>query len=54
MIYKGSSQEYLQLEKVNDLNLAIQEEYNSSVLTILWFEQDNNILSIAFTNYLAL
>lgn len=42
MIYKGQTNEYLQLENIHSYNCFRQDKPIESSLTFLWFEQDDN------------
>ncbi|WP_109301431.1 AraC family transcriptional regulator [Aquimarina sp. AU474] len=46
MIYKGKSLEYLQLEKIHSNNCYSQTETLENPLTFLWFETNNNSITI--------
>ncbi len=46
MIYKGPISEYLQLENIHSNNCFVQKEPMESPLTFVWFEQDNNEITI--------
>ncbi len=52
MIYKGQTQEYLQLENIHSNNCYAQRESVESPLTFLWFEQDGNSITIDGVDYI--
>jgi AraC-like DNA-binding protein len=51
MIYKGKTNEYLQLEDIDCNKSFTQKEYLESPLTFLWFEKDDNIITIDGIKY---
>jgi len=51
MIYKGQNNEYLQLENIHSNNCIRFKEPVESPLTFLWFENDNNSISIDNVEY---
>ncbi len=51
MIYRGKTNEYLQLENIHSNNCYIQKEPIESPLTFLWFENDDNKLTIDNIEY---
>jgi AraC family transcriptional activator of pobA len=51
MIYKGRNNEYLQLENIHSDNCFVQNESIDNSLTFLWFEQDNNKITIDDIEY---
>lgn len=46
MIYKGLTNEYLQLENIQSNNCFVQKDAAESSLTFLWFEDDSNKINI--------
>lgn len=52
MIYKGQTNEYLQLETIQSNNCFIQKENLESPLTFLWFEKDGNKVAIDGIEYI--
>jgi AraC-like DNA-binding protein len=51
MIYKGQNAEYLQLENIHSNNCIRFKEPVESPLTFLWFENDNNKITIDNVGY---
>ena len=51
MIYRGNNSEYLQLEYIDSTNCYHVKETISSGLSLLWFEEDNNVLNIDAVDY---
>lgn len=51
MIYKGKSNEYLQLESIHSHKCYAQKESIESPLIFLWFEKDSNIITIDNIEY---
>ncbi len=52
MIYKGLANEYLQLENIHSNNCYVQKEPVESPLTFLWFEKDDNAITIDAIEYI--
>lgn len=51
MRYKGHNNEYLQLEYVDNSNCFHLKETVDSGLSFIWFEEDNNVLTIDAVDY---
>ena len=51
MIYKGETDEYLQLENIHCNDSFFQKELLASPLIFLWFEKDNNKITIDNIEY---
>lgn len=51
MIYKGITNEYLQLENIQSNNCFVQKDAIESSLTFLWFEDDSNKIIIDGIDY---
>lgn len=51
MIYTGKNKEYLQLEYIDNTNCHHLKKTIDSGLTLLWFEEDNNVLNIDSVDY---
>lgn len=51
MIYKGLTNEYLQLENIHSNNCFVPKEATENSLTFLWFEDDNNNINIDNIDY---
>jgi AraC family transcriptional activator of pobA len=51
MIYKGQNNEYLQIENIHSNNCFVQKEPIDNSLTFLWFEEDNNKITIDDIEY---
>lgn len=51
MIYRGLTNEYLQLENIHSNNCFVQKNATESSLTFLWFEDQGNKINIDSINY---
>jgi AraC family transcriptional regulator, transcriptional activator of pobA len=51
MIYKGTGNEYLQLENLHSNNCYVPKFPTESPLTFLWFEKEGNAITIDGVNY---
>ncbi len=52
MIYKGITNEYLQLEHIHSNNCFVQKDVIENPLTFLWFEKDANHITIDGVKYI--
>jgi len=51
MIYRGLTNEYLQLENIHSNNCFVQKDATESSLTFLWFEDQGNKINIDSIDY---
>lgn len=51
MVYTGNNNEYLQLEYIDNTNCHHLKNTIQSSLTLLWFDEDDNVLNIDSVDY---